>query len=126
MNLLFDKATLLVVCFAFYVPNMGEGYGVVPLLAAILAGSLGSYFDHVAARVMLLLACVGYGLADGRFLFFLPLICFDLFENRWQSLAFLVLLPLGIHGRDLGLVLVIQIVLMILLAWLLKIGRAHV
>ena len=44
MNLLLDKTILLVVCLAFYVPNMGEGYGVVPFIVAVTASALGSFF----------------------------------------------------------------------------------
>lgn len=120
MNLLLDKAILLVVCLAFYVPNMGEGYGVVPFIVAVTASALGSYFEHRAARTVLFAVCIGFGLVDGRFLFFLPLICFDLFEQKWQGLALLILLPLLYHGREIGLVLAIQIVLLVLLAWLIK------
>lgn len=120
MNLLLDKAILFIVCLAFYVPNMSDTYVVVPVIIAITASALGSYFEHLAARTILFAACVGYCLFDASFLFFLPLIGFDLFYQRWQGLVGLMLLPLLYHVRSIGVSLAVQIAFLVLLAWLLK------
>ena len=121
MNLLLDKAILLTVCLAFYVPNMSAGgYVVVPVIIAISASALGSYFEHLAARAALFALYTGLCFFDSRFLFFLPLICFDLFYQRWQGIVLLLLVPLVYHVPDIGLYLAVQIVLLVLLAWLLK------
>jgi signal transduction histidine kinase len=59
-------------------------------------------------------------LSDAAFLYFLPLLCYDLFISKWQYALLLGLIPLGAGFTSLGIENGIFVAVFIVLAYLLK------
>lgn len=92
MKKLIDKLIILVISLALYIPNANNIYMIVPILIAVILSAFLSYFEDdritLGLFAVFLIACF----FKPAFLFFIPLICYDvLFSNlRWiWALGFL-------------------------------------
>ncbi|MCL1631067.1 histidine kinase [Sporolactobacillus sp. CPB3-1] len=120
MSLLIDKFILLVCCSAVYLTGESFTNHVVPILLAIIFTSLLSYFEQERMRMLL----VGLFLILGMFLpwlcIFLPLICYELFFSKKQSVSLLGLLPLSLFWPSAEVQVKVSICTLLLLSACLK------
>ncbi len=121
MSQLLDKTIIFIVCLTFYIPDAHGLYVVVPVIASITASALNTYFDRNWVRVGILATMIVASLVDVQFVYFLPLLCFDLFGQRAAPAAALALIPLIFYGLSSVSYLFIQIALIILLVWFMKV-----
>jgi signal transduction histidine kinase len=95
MNKLADKLILLVICAVFYLQNTGGEYIAIPVVLAIAMSALLTFIENAAVPLIFALWC-GLGFYNGVFLYFLPLLCYDLFLSRWQWALLFSALPLAV------------------------------
>lgn len=119
MNKLTDKLILFFICLGLYLQHAGGEYLVVPVVCAIALGALLMYVENILAPVVFAFYCV-LSINDTAFLYFLPLLCYDLFLSRWQYTLFLGLIPLGAGFAALRLENGVFIAVFVALAFLLK------
>jgi len=119
MSKLIDKLILFIICVAVLAQYQADIYIVVPVISAITATALLSYIENAASVGVLTVWC-GVSLFVPSFIFFLPLICYDLYLSRWRWFLLLVLIPLGVAYDSLPLDKFILILLFTALSYLLK------
>lgn len=120
-----DKLILFIVCLALYLPGRDTLFVAVPIIVVIIMTSLSSWLDNGVYRTLVLAVFTIACIYEPLLIFFLPLMCFDIFISRWQVIALIAILPPAIHFQELGVALVFQIILITLLAWFMKSRALH-
>lgn len=91
-----DKATLFILCAVFYVEYHMDIYIVVPVICVIILSAFMSYMEDdrvtIGAAALYFAACIFYPV----FLFFLPVIVYDVFYTKYQAGLLLAVIPAGI------------------------------
>ena len=95
MNKLLDKLVLCTLCMFSYMPFSQGLYLVVPVLCAVLISAVLSYFDKDAVRLAVFLVFCAISLAFESYLFFLPLICYDIFFLKWRFAFLAAVIPIA-------------------------------
>jgi Signal transduction histidine kinase len=102
---LIDKLVIFFCCAILFV-FQGD-ISVVPILAAITAGSLLSFFGNERMKLGITVAYVVLSIIEPSFMFFLPLICYDLFSTKYQYINLLLFLALGETFRRSSLIITV-------------------
>lgn len=95
MNELIDKLTIFIVSLVLYIPCVNNIYMIVPILIAVILSSIISYLEDDRITSALFAVYLIMCFFKPSFLFFIPLICYDVlfFKIRWiWTLAFLPLI----------------------------------
>lgn len=79
MNKILDKVMIFTLCLIFYLPNVRGVPPVVPVLAAVAAGSLLSFFERRILTLSVFAAFCVLSVFLPGFFFFLPLLGYDVF-----------------------------------------------
>ncbi len=117
---LFDKLIVLVFCIVVYILNINNVYFVAPLLITIIISSLNSYFDRKNFKTFSFVLYIIFCLYDRNFLFFLPLIAYDLVLEQNQLLLLFSLIPISNHLTSISIVINISLVMFVGVTYLLK------
>ncbi len=90
---LIDKTVIFLSCLLVYLFNTGSSYNVVPIIVSITLSSLNSYFDKKFLRILFFIGYIFLCQFYPVFLMFIPLICYDIFVEKEQLIALLMLIP---------------------------------
>jgi signal transduction histidine kinase len=124
MNKLADKLIVLVLCMACYLQYATDYYIVVPIICAVTASALCSYLEKdtviTAVFIVYCAACVAFPI----FLFFLPLLCYDVIQIRRRYIGFAAILPVAVGFENLPVITSIFVVLFIAIACLFRLRTA--
>lgn len=120
MNALIDKLIIFIICFALYVPNINNKYMVVPILIVLFLTSLLSYKENKRALISIFLIFLFLCIWQWAFIFFLPVICYDLFFYKVKWLWLLSLFPILIDLNVIPAFSKVSIVTYIFLSYILK------
>jgi signal transduction histidine kinase len=95
MKRLIDKLIIFIICSALYIPSTNHIYMIVPILIAMIFSAILSYIEDeritLGVFFVYLIVCFFYP----AFLFFVPVVCYDiiLLKIRWiWALSFLPLI----------------------------------
>lgn len=94
MNKLLDKLILCALCIFSYIQLTQGLYVVVPVICAVIASAACSYFDRDIVRLCVFLAFCTACLIFPSFLFFLPLVCYDIFYVKWRFAFAAAVIPM--------------------------------
>jgi len=94
-NVLLDKLIILALCTIVYIQQTADIYVVVPVICALAAGTYASYTDRVLVKLFIFLIYCSFCLFYPHLLYFLPLICYDLWILRQWYFVLAVLVPLS-------------------------------
>lgn len=119
MNKLLDKLVIFLFCLVFYLQNISDLYVIVPVIAAITCSALNSILENDYLRLTSLTIYVITCIFLPDFLFFLPLVAYDILWSGWQCLVLLTVIPLAVNDNRPSIICLL-IVLLIALAWLMK------
>lgn len=119
MGKLVDKLILFTICMVSYIQYNSGLYIVVPVICALLASALLSYFENTEGLIVFISFAV-LCIANPVFLFFLPLIAYDLFLSRWQVALFLGIIPVGIGFSILPALVCAFLLLLVAMSFLQK------
>lgn len=101
LNKLIDKTIILLICSAFYLQNVQSRNMIIPLLFAVTLSAVLSYFDHKKVYSIVFFIFTVTCFYFGSFLFFLPLLCYDLLPFKRDITWVFVILPLLVHLHQL-------------------------
>ncbi|MEO3944767.1 histidine kinase [Gorillibacterium sp. CAU 1737] len=118
MNLT-DKCVLFGACLAAYLLEPRFGMDVAPILIAFSISCLFSYYEQGRMPLVLGSLFMGCSLVLPGLLFFIPLICYDLFYRATQKLVLAALIPILWHMDMFDVTMVFPCVLLAA-AWLLR------
>jgi hypothetical protein len=80
-----DKATIFILCAVFYIDYKMDIYIIVPIICVIIISALMSYLDDERLKgltaLVFFILCAVYPV----FLFFLPLVIYDLFYTKYPT-----------------------------------------
>lgn len=120
MNSLIDKVIIFFISFSLYMQKIENDYMVVPILIIVFLSSIISYKNHKNileyVSVFFLFLC----LSNTNFVYFIPLICYDLFFYKVKWMWTLLLLPLIIHFHLITSLSKIIIISHIVIGYILK------
>ena len=119
MSKLIDKLILFIICIAVLAQHRADIFIVVPVISAIAASALLTYTENITGAAVMVIWC-GLCIPFPAFIFFLPLISYDLFQSRWRWALVAAVLPLGAGYVNLPLDKCLLIVLFVALSYLLK------
>ena len=124
MENIFNKFILLMCCIGFAINLSDASYVVFPALTVIIVSALSEIFVkpsvHLILFVLYLTACCFHPLM----LFFLPVICYEVFWENYQLAAGLICIPLLIQYQSVKGLHLLVIVTLCVLSYILK-HNAH-
>lgn len=120
MKKLLDKLVILIITLALYLLSANNVYLIVPVLIAISLSAILSYFEGEALTTIVFLAYIVACLIEPTFLFFIPLICYDVIFHKIKELWVLAFLPLFMDLLQRQVPLNWLIAALILVVYLLK------
>lgn len=120
MNNLVDKIIIFFICLSIYMHIVNGIYIIVPILITLFLSSVVSYKEDskilITIFISFLLLCFFYP----AFIFFIPLICYDLFFYRIKWLWIFLILPICVHYSSIPDISKIFIIAYILISYTLK------
>ncbi len=93
MRKLLDKGVLFVVSLTLYILNTQHSYLIAPILLTIILSAVLSYFDRDVVNIWGFILFLAACLVQPSFLYFLPLISYDI-VNKSNHLFILLSLPI--------------------------------
>jgi signal transduction histidine kinase len=120
MKRLIDKLIILIICLALYIPSVNSIYLIVPILIAIILSAILSYLESegIATIVFVIYLIVCFFMPN--FLFFIPLICYDVVLLKIKVIWALSFLPLIINSTHISFASNCLIATYILVSYVLK------
>lgn len=103
MNILIDKFLILILTLAFYIPYENNLYMIIPVLLSITLSCLLTFFKNKNFKILLFLTFLIISFFNPYFIFFIPLICYDIFLFDYRWLWILLVIPLINSINILGL-----------------------
>jgi signal transduction histidine kinase len=94
MKKLVDKLVIFIISFVIYIPNADFVYMIVPILIVIIISALLSYIEDWRITLAIFSAYLIACFFVPPFLFFIPLICYDVIFLKGKELWILAFLPL--------------------------------
>jgi len=120
MNELIDKIIILTITLALYLSNVDDTYMIVPLLIVIIFSAFLSYLENNHIRLALFIAYTAICFFSPFFLFFIPLICYDIFMMPARKAWPLGLLPLVLSFAKTYSTIYFLVLAFFFIAYLLK------
>lgn len=121
MNRLTDKLIVLALCMACYFQYVSGLYLVVPVICAVAVSALCSYLEKDGVMLAVFLAFCAVCMAFPSFIFFLPLLCYDVSGTRWRFVGFVAVIPAVAAFEGLPVASCIFIMLVVALCVVLRI-----
>jgi len=118
MNKLIDKLVILTLCMVCYIQSELDLYFVVPVICAIAAGALQSYFDGDIAKIAVFIAYCILSIFNPAFFYFLPVVCYDVFSVKWRYIVSLSAIPAILALQSLPIIACVFIILFFVLSLL--------
>lgn len=94
MKRLIDKSLIFIVLLTIYISNIDTLYRIVPVLMLLTLSALFSYFDNVHTTAAVFCAYFILCFFIPSFLFFIPLICYDMLFHPYKGAWVVSFLPL--------------------------------
>lgn len=120
MDYFINKLILLLLCSVFMTATKQVTIMVIAMLITVTASSLISFFQKSCITllifVLFLLLCALFP----YFLYYFPLLCYDLFTEEKQPYIALVLLPLLLHFSKLQTTSILILLLLTGISYLMK------
>jgi signal transduction histidine kinase len=89
-----DKVTVFILCAVFFVQYRTDFYSVVPLIIVVIVGAFMSYIEDDRVRLAAALVYFAAAFYYPDFVFFLPVICCDIYFSRYGPAALAAVVPL--------------------------------
>ena len=98
MKKLIDKIIIFIISLVLYIPYANDLYMVVPILIAIILSAILSYLENENIAIWVFGAYLVSCFFQPAFLFFIPLICYDVVLLKIKVIWVLSFLPLIINS----------------------------
>ncbi len=94
---LIDKTVIFLCCLALYIIDAGYAVSIVPVTVSMSFTSLNTYFDKRLIRLLTVPVYFFICVYFPEFLFFAPVMLYDVVITREQYLALIAAIPFAIH-----------------------------
>ncbi len=109
MNTLIDKLIIFFFCSTLYLQSNTSIYVVVPLIITIIFSSLSSILEKNIIKILLFIIYNILCILNNEFIYFLPLICYDMFTTKFKYILLIAVIPFIINFTLLPLTLQVLI-----------------
>lgn len=120
MNKLLDKLIIFIFCISFYTLSVSYNLMIVPILISIIISALLSYFENKIITITGFILYMFISIFEPLFLFFIPLICYDVLVFKVKWICIFALLPILINFKQTIPTSSIIVVALIVVAYFLK------
>jgi len=120
MDELMDKIIIFIICTAFYISYTSFSPAIVPILVAVIISALSSYYENEIIKIAGFAILVVLSVINDGFMFFMPLVCYDVLFTKFKWLWLFSLLAIAVNFKETFTINTILIMLFIILAGLLK------
>lgn len=120
MTEIINKFLLLFCCLFVYVISHHDVYMVVPVIVVIIISAISSIFDKPAVRIAGLIVFTGLSLFFYPFLYFIPLLLYDVFLKPYALAGLIVIFPAAVNFSEVSWQPYIVLFSIICLALLIK------
>lgn len=120
MDILIDKLIIFIVCSSLYISNTNNKYLVVPILIVLFLSSIASYKENEKTIFLVFVIFLFLCFWNWAFIFFIPLICYDIFFIRLKWLWIVYLLPLLVNFHTISNFSKVSLAAYIFLCYILK------
>lgn len=100
MDKLIDKLIIFMITLTLYIPSVDHVYMIIPILIVVLLSALLSYFEDDRIILGISVAYIIICFYEPFFLFFLPIICYDILIFRIKWVWAFALLPLVVNSIE--------------------------
>lgn len=101
-NKLIDKVIILFICLSIYLHNVTNTYLIVPILVCVFLTSTISYRENNRVLIILSICFLILCFFNSDYLFFIPLMCYDLFSYRLKWLWLILIFPILIYTFEIS------------------------
>lgn len=109
MNTLIDKLIIFFFCSTLYIQSNTGIYLVVPIVITIIFSCLSSIFEKDSIKILLFIVYNGLCIYNNDFIYFTPLICYDMFTTKSKYIILIAIIPFIFNFTGLSLTLQILI-----------------
>lgn len=120
MKKLVDKLVIFIISFVIYIPNADYVYMIVPLLIITIISALLSYLEDLRITLIIFSAYLIACFFVPSFLFFIPLICYDVIFLKGKELWVLAFIPIILSLAQIASNTLLLIAIFIPVVYLLK------
>ena len=120
MKDLINKFIIFIISLALYITYVNSAFMVVPVLIVITISTALSYFEKGKINLWIFIIYTLFCFVKPPFLFFIPLICYDIILNKIKWLFLLSFLPLLYTGDEFSLSTKWLIISFISISYILK------
>lgn len=119
-NSLFDKIILLFISLSIYLYNVSGNYLIAPILISIFLSAVISYKSTNKILIFVFISFLMLCIINLNFIYFIPLICYDLFLYKIKWLWLIFILPILIHSSLMSSLSIFLILSYILISYILN------
>ena len=101
-NRLIDKVVVLFICLSIYLHNVTNTYLIIPILVCVFLSSIISYKDNDKVLIILSMFFLTLCFFNLDYLFFIPLMCYDLFSYKIKWLWLVLIFPILIYSYEIS------------------------
>lgn len=101
-NRLIDKVIILFICLSIYLHNVTNTYLIIPILVCVFLSSIISYKDNDKILIILSMFFLILCFFNLDYLFFIPLMCYDLFSYKIKWLWLVLIFPILIYSFEIS------------------------
>ncbi|WMT80318.1 sensor histidine kinase [Terrisporobacter mayombei] len=101
-NRLIDKVIILFICLSIYLHNVANTYLIVPILICVFLSSIISYRDNGKVLIILSMCFLILCFFNSDYLFFIPLMCYDLISYKIKWLWLFLIFPILIYSFEIS------------------------
>lgn len=120
MMRLIDKLAIFFVSLVLYIPNANNIYMIVPILIVVIISAIFSWLEDNSFRLCVFFIYITICFFKPEFLFFIPLICYDIMICKIRWIWALALLPLVSTSTHVLFTSKCVIATLIIVAYILK------
>ncbi|OGO91656.1 MAG: two-component sensor histidine kinase [Clostridiales bacterium GWF2_38_85] len=120
MNIITDKVAVFILCIVFYLTNISDSKRIIPILIIIIISAAYSYFERFKLRTVAIAAFVVLTVYNPNYMYFLPLVAYDLFFDKEKWLWTALLIPIITNIRTFPLINTVWVFVFILITVFLK------
>lgn len=117
---LVDKLVIFMCCLALYLCQTEMEIYTAAVLISFIISCLLSYFDYYLIKTFLTVGFIILAIIFEEFVFFIPLIAFDMLFHKLQAMNILAIVPIADFFNHLTIVIPAIICIMIILSVLLR------
>ena len=100
MTKLKDKSVLFGICLLLFCIFSNNQYSIIPILMVLIMSSLNSYFEGRISPIVSIILYAAAFLYLPDLIYFLPIMCFDCFKERFWPICLILIIPLSANVEN--------------------------